>query len=67
MTITQLGKFRLHFESLPSDDDVNASLKKIKRRKTIEEKKAVREIVIKSITIPALRKQIVVELRKSKS
>lgn len=61
---SSLDRFKLYFEKLPSDDEVERRVREYRRKKRAKEKEQHRKIMA-ALTIPIM-KQVVAQLRRVK-
>lgn len=61
-----LDRFRLWFEYLPSDEPILEMVRQRRRKKTLEDKQKARDLTHFALTLPAIRRKVVAQLRRVK-
>lgn len=58
--------FRLWFEYLPSEEPIHEMLRERRRKQQAEDKKLAKEFAAHALTLPAIRRKVVAQLRRVK-
>lgn len=63
---SHLEKFRLWFEYLPSDEPILEMVRQRRRKNTLDAKQQARDFTHFALTLPAIHRKLVAQLRRVK-